>query len=159
MALFLSTYVNKVDRKGRVSIPAQFRAALGEQAAHGIFLFRSLQLPALEACSAAYMERLSASLDDPALPDDQRELLETAIFGASIQLSIDGEGRVLLPQDFAAYATISEDAAFVGVRRTFQIWEPSALQAHSTRAREQARGQAISLSSILARTGASGAAP
>lgn len=157
MALFLSTYVNKVDRKGRVSIPAPFRAALGGQAAQGIFLFRSLQLPALEACSAAHMEQLSASLDDPALPDDQRELLETTIFGGSIQLPIDGEGRILLPQDFATYATIGEEAAFFGVRRTFQIWEPAALEAHTARAREQARGQSISLSSILARTGAGGA--
>lgn len=159
MALFLSTYVNKVDGKGRVSIPAPFRAALGEQAAQGIFLFRSLQLPALEACSTGHMERLSASLDDPALPDDQRDLLETTIFGGSTQLPIDGEGRILLPQEFATYAAIGEKAAFFGVRRTFQIWEPSALEAHIGRAREQARGQAISLSSILARTGAGGATP
>ena len=45
MALFLDTFVNKIDRKGRVSVPATFRAALDGQAFHGIVALPVVQVP------------------------------------------------------------------------------------------------------------------
>jgi MraZ protein len=149
MTLFLSTYVNKVDRKGRVSVPAPFRNALPGQPF--VFVFRSLQHPALEACSTSHIEQLGQSLDDPDLPAEERDLIETTIFGGSVQLPFDAEGRILLPPEFLAFAGIGEEAAFFGLRRTFQIWEPAALASHTTGSRETARSRSISLGTIIAR--------
>ncbi|HYE51683.1 MAG TPA: MraZ family transcriptional regulator [Azospirillaceae bacterium] len=150
MSLFLSTYVNKVDKKGRVSVPAPFRSALGGQAE--LIVFRSLQANALDACSVDYMNQLSDALDNPDMPDDLRDLIETTVFGGSVRLPIDPEGRIVIPEQFMGFAGLGENAAFVGRRRTFQIWEPDAFAAHEAASRDQGRANNISLSTVLART-------
>jgi MraZ protein len=149
MAVFLSSFVNKIDKKGRVSVPAPFRAALGADTS-GIVVFRSLQYEALEGCSIAHLELLSQSLEKQDLPPDVFELIETTIFGSSVQLPFDGEGRIILPQNLIAAVGISEEAAFVGRRKTFQIWDPKKLSVHETAARSKARAKDISLSKIIA---------
>lgn len=159
MTLFLSTYVNKIDRKGRVSVPAPFRQALAGQSFPGIYVFRSMQYPALECFSAQQMEMLSDSLDDPDLPADQRDLLETIIFGGTAQLPFDPEGRIIIPQDFMEFAGLAEEAAFLGLRKTFQIWEPKALAAHTEAQRQAARSKNISLSTVIATSGRARARP
>ena len=154
MPVFLSSFVNKIDKKGRVSVPASFRAALADPTtgadATGIVVFRSLQHDALDGCSIDHLELLSRSLEKQDLPPDVFELIETTIFGGSIQLPFDSEGRVTLPQSLASAVSISEDVAFVGRRKTFQLWQPEKLTAHETAARTAAKAKDISLSKIIA---------
>src|SRR5258708_29192718 len=57
MALFLSTHVNKVDKKGRVSVPAQFRSAVVGQSFPGIVAFRSFILAVIGAAGIERMEK------------------------------------------------------------------------------------------------------
>ncbi|MDD4616810.1 MAG: MraZ family transcriptional regulator [Alphaproteobacteria bacterium] len=158
MAVFLSSFVNKIDKKGRVSVPAPFRAALGTDTA-GIVVFRSLQYEALEGCSIAHLELLSESLEKQDLAPDVFELIETTIFGGSVQLPFDGEGRIVLPHTLISAVGIADEVAFVGRRKTFQIWDPQKLAAHEETAREKARAKDISLSKIIAAVTAGGAKP
>jgi len=149
MAVFLSSFVNKIDKKGRVSVPASFRAALGTDTA-GIVVFKSLQHDALDGCSISHLELLSQSLEKQDLPPDIFELIETTIFGGSVQLPFDSEGRISLPQPMIASVGIGEEVAFVGRRKTFQIWDPKKLSAHELAARTAAKAKDISLSKIIA---------
>ena len=149
MAVFLSSFVNRLDKKGRVSVPASFRAVLGAKAS-GIVVFRSLQHDALDACSIAHLELLSQSLERQDLSPETYELIETTIFGGSQQLLFDGEGRITLPNNLAASVGITDEVAFVGRRKTFQLWDPKKLTAHDSASRSAARAKDISLSKILA---------
>lgn len=149
MPVFLSSFVNRIDKKGRVSVPASFRAALGTDAA-GIVVFRSLQHEALDGCSTGHLELLSQSLEQQDLPSDIYELIETTIFGGSVQLPFDGEGRITLPHNLASAVGIVDEVAFVGRRKTFQLWSPKKLAAHDAAARSAARAKDISLSKIIA---------
>lgn len=152
MAVFLSTHVNKVDRKGRVSIPAQFRQSLAKTSApNALYVWPSLNHPALEGADQDYIDILSDSLESPDLDAEEREMIETFIFGKMVPLTIDNEGRVGLPRDLAEIAGVGEEAAFIGRRKTFQIWEPSALKAHEDALREQVVKKDISLSQIVAK--------
>jgi len=145
MALFLSTFINKVDKKGRVSVPAPFRAALSGQGFDGIVAFRSYKFPAIEACGYDRMEGLSASVDDLALFSEAQDDLAATIFADARQLPFDSDGRVILPGDLAAHAGITDRAAFVGRGPTFQIWEPKAFQAFQDEARARTRRQGATL--------------
>jgi MraZ protein len=149
MAIFLSSYINRLDKKGRVSVPASFRTALGPDAA-GIVVFRSLQHEALDGCSIAHLELLSQSLEKQDLAPDVYELIETTIFGGAVQLPFDGEGRISLPQQLAAAVGITDEVAFVGRRKTFQLWSPKKLAAHDNSVRADARARDISLSKLIA---------
>jgi len=154
MTIFLSSFVNKVDKKGRVSVPASFRAALNSTTsgsdASGIVVFRSLQHEALDGCSIGHLELLSQSLEKQDLAPDVYELIETTIFGGSVQLPFDGEGRITLPQSLASAVGIEDEVAFVGRRKTFQLWNPQKLIAHDAASRSAARARDISLSKIIA---------
>jgi MraZ protein len=150
MAVFLSSFVNKIDKKGRVSVPASFRAVLGVEAP-GIVVFRSLQHDALDGCSVAHLELLSQSLEKLDLASDVYEMIETTIFGGSIQIPFDSEGRVSLPSNLAKAVGIEDEVAFVGRRKTFQLWNPSKFAAHEAATRSAARSKELSLSQIIAR--------
>jgi MraZ protein len=144
VALFMSTYVNKVDRKGRVSVPATFRTALADLSFDGIVAFPSLDYEALEATGIDRMEAVSAGLDELEQPDEQQSLA-TLILARSQRLPFDPEGRIVLPEKFAAYAHITESAAFVGLGPTFQIWEPYRFAEHEAALVDRARRQGTRL--------------
>jgi MraZ protein len=139
MPLFLSTYVNKIDRKGRVSVPAPFRAALAAQPFQGVVLFKGTTQDCIEGFDYAAMEEISSRLDHFDLFSNQQDDLATAIFAESVQCPFDGEGRIGIPQSMIEFAGLGENAAFVGLGRKFQIWDA----ARFDKRREDARANVI----------------
>lgn len=134
MALFLSTYVNKLDKKGRISVPSGFRAALAGQSFQGVVLFKSQKHAALEGFPMSYMEDISERLDHFDLFSDEQDDLATTIFAQSVQLPLDGDGRIILPSDLIDFAGLGEQASFVGLGHKFQIWAPEKLEARKVEA-------------------------
>jgi MraZ protein len=145
MALFLSTFVNKIDKKGRISVPATFRAALSGESFQGIVAFRSYKHQAIEACSMERMQKLCASVDDLDFFSDKQDDLASTIFADALQLPLDGDGRIILPQILLDHAGISDSAAFVGRGATFQIWMPEAFAAFQDEARARVSEQQTTL--------------
>lgn len=148
MALFLSTYTNKVDKKGRVSVPASFRAALGDQLSQGIVVFCSGQHSCLEGFDCAKMEEISERLDAFDLFSDDQDDLATTVFGESVQLLFDAEGRVTLPLELMEAAHIVDSATFVGLGRKFQIWSPEQFKARKSRARASVQDKKLTIPKI-----------
>jgi MraZ protein len=144
VALFVSTFINKVDRKGRVSVPAPFRAALNGQSFHGIVAYRSLKLSAIEASGQDRLEDLVARLDQLPEMSDERNAL-TSILPDMQQIAFDGEGRIMLPPELAQHAGIGETAAFVGLGRSFQIWEPARFERHQAEMRALAVSRGLTV--------------
>jgi MraZ protein len=142
--LFLSTFVNKVDRKGRVSVPATFRAAVADQSFSGIVVFPSFRHEALDASGIKRMEEMSERLNSLDEFSEEHENL-SMLFASSQALPFDPEGRIMLPENLAAYAHITESAAFVGLGKSFQIWEPNRFADHQATLRERARRQGTRL--------------
>ncbi len=145
MALFLSTYTNKVDRKGRVSVPAPFRAALSTQAFQGVVLFRSNNHLCLEGFGQSAMEDLSDRLEHFDLFSAEQDDMATAIFGDAVQLPFDGDGRIVLSADLIAFAKLDEQAAFVGLGRKFQVWSPAEFEARRAAARKSVQEKGLTL--------------
>src|ERR1700739_890836 len=102
--LFLSTFVNKVDRKGRVSVPATFRAAVADQSFPGIVIFPSFRYEALDAGGT---RRVGERLKRPEEFSEEHENL-AMLFAASKPLPFDTEGRIVLPENLAQYAHITD---------------------------------------------------
>jgi MraZ protein len=142
--LFLSTFVNKVDRKGRVSVPATFRAAVADQSFPGIVVFPSFKYDALDASGIKRMEEMSARQNTIDEFSDEHENLGM-LFADAQALPFDPEGRIILPGNLAEHAHITENAAFVGLGKSFQIWEPTRFSEHQAMLRERARRQGTRL--------------
>ncbi len=141
MTSFLSTFVNKVDRKGRVSVPAPFRNALSEAAYQGVIVYLSLADNAIDAFGRTLLENLNQRRLDKTMADGDFEqtLLGTdnmidTIMAMAHELPFDGEGRILLPPTLAKTVGIKDRAAFVGRGTRFQIWAPDMFEEHQRKA-------------------------
>ncbi len=145
MGLFLSTFVNKIDKKGRVSVPASFRAALANVPEfQGVVIFSSFTKTCIDGCGMDYMMRLSESAGELGPFSQDREDLE-AIFSDAHQLLWDPEGRIALPERLIHHAKITDTVMFAGKGQTFQIWEPSAHEEEVAKARTRVRDNRLSL--------------
>jgi MraZ protein len=136
--MYLSTYESGLDDKRRMTIPAAFRAVLKDKAGDGVLIWKSFRGPYLEGAGMDYILKIKAALDGMDPYDDAREAFETAIFGGSRQFALDSAGRLVLPEDFAAHATLTERAVIVGVGDSFQVWSPEAYAERERAARESA---------------------
>lgn len=127
MKTFIGTFVNKIDSKGRISVPAPFRMVIQAKGLSGIALYPSLVDPCIEGCGLDRIEALADNLPDDPLPGVDEDAYAHLIIGTARETPFDGGGRVILPEDFMAKAALTDKGAFVGKGRSFQIWEPAAL--------------------------------
>lgn len=145
MALFLSTFINKIDKKGRVSVPAPFRSSLMDNSFQGFVAFRSYNQAAIEGCDIGRMERLSQSVDTLDLFSQAQEDLASTLFADAHQLAFDQDGRILLPELLREHANIKDQVAFVGRGTTFQLWHPETFKTQQEDARKRIAEQKTTL--------------
>jgi len=148
--LFLSTFQNKIDKKGRISVPAQFRSALTKaenSEFNGIISYASFINPCIESCGFERIKQLAQRIESLDPFSEEHDAFSTIILGGSVQLPFDSEGRILLPEDLLEIASIKEAAVFVGKGATFEIWEPKSFAAYSARSRDIAREKRLHLKS------------
>ena len=122
--MFLSIFENRLDKKGRVSVPASYRAHLSSLGYNGIICFPSFNNQSIEAWSQDRIEKISNSIDTLNPFDEKKDYFATSILSESINLQFDSEGRILLGQKLLKHAKIKNSMLFVGQGKTFQIWEP-----------------------------------
>ncbi|SDG45098.1 division/cell wall cluster transcriptional repressor MraZ [Roseospirillum parvum] len=153
MKLFLSTTVNKVDRKGRVSVPAGFRTVLAANTTPGVFVFPSFHGACIMGVGSDEMERLADGTESFAAFSPEHEDAARLIFGATHHLNWDETGRILLPAELREHAGIDDQAAFVGVGKRFEIWHPE----RHREARDTARQRAVETKLSIPMPGSGGA--
>ncbi|MGF1454126.1 MAG: division/cell wall cluster transcriptional repressor MraZ [Alphaproteobacteria bacterium] len=140
MGLFLSTVINRIDAKGRTSVPAKFRAALADEGAMGVVVFPSFTHACLEAMTMEKVVAIADRLEGQFNPfDDEGDAFAQSILAACMELPFDREGRIMLPGGLCDHAGIDAEAAFVGLGRRFQIWDPETYAAYAAEARALAR--------------------
>jgi MraZ protein len=139
MDRFVSNYTHRLDSKGRVSIPATFRAVLARDGFEGLYVHPALDAPALDAGGNMLLAGIDAFLSTLPPYSDERDHLSTALFGTSEILKVDPEGRVILTESVKAHAGVGDAVTFVGLGPKFQIWEPDRFRAHLEEARAKVR--------------------
>jgi MraZ protein len=139
MDRFVSHFSLRLDAKGRVSIPAPFRAVLARDGFEGLYCYPALDRPALDAGGNALLREIETLIARFSPYSEEREQFSMALFGTSEVLKIDGEGRVVLTEPLKNHAGIKDEVAFAGVGHKFQIWEPGRFRAELAEATEKVR--------------------
>ena len=108
--LFLGSHPSRIDQKGRIAAPADFRRALDLKDFNGFFCHPSLTGPFLVCGGSRYVLRLHAMID--ALPpfDPKRRALERTLLGRARTISFDADGRFILPAPLRAQARLEDTA-------------------------------------------------
>ena len=136
---FVSHSTNRLDAKGRVSIPATFRGVLARDGFEGLYVHPSLDAQAVDCGGHALLREIDGLLERLPPYSEERDLFSTALLGTSEILKVDTEGRVILTDSVKHHAGISSEVTFVGQGHKFQIWEPSRFRAHLEEARNRVR--------------------
>ncbi len=136
--MFLSTYENKLDKKGRVSVPASFRSYLSSLGYNGIICYPSFNNQSIEAWPQDRIEKISNTIDTLSPFEEKRDFFATSILSESTNLQFDSEGRILLTLKLIKHAKIKNSMIFVGQGKTFQIWEPTIFEKFRANARKKA---------------------
>ena len=123
--MFLSTFENKIDKKGRVSVPASFRSYLSNLGYNGVICYPSFNNNCIEAWPQDRIEKISNAIDSLNPFEEKKDYFATSILSESTNLQFDSEGRILITSKLLKHAKIKNVMLFVGQGKTFQIWEPS----------------------------------
>ena len=143
--MFLSTYENKLDKKGRVSVPASFRSHLSNLGYNGIICYPSFNHQCIESWPQDRIEKISNTIDSLNPFEEKRDFFATSILSESINLQFDSEGRISLTPKLLKHAKIKKSMMFVGQGKTFQIWEPTIFEKFKVNARKKANLNRASL--------------
>ena len=135
--MFLSTYENKLDKKGRVSVPSSFRSYLSNLGYNGVICYPSFNNQCIEAWPQDRIEKISNAIDSLNPFEEKKDYFATSILSESINLQFDSEGRILLTSKLLKHAKIRNSMLFVGQGKTFQIWEPTIFEKFRVTARRK----------------------
>ena len=143
--MFLSVYENKLDKKGRVSVPASFRSYISNLGYNGIICFPSFNNQSIEAWPQDRIEKISNAIDNLNPFEEKKDYFATSILSESTNLQFDGEGRILITTKLLKHAKIKNSMLFVGQGKTFQIWEPANFEKFRTNAKKKSNLNRASL--------------
>ncbi len=96
MIRFLSNFVNRIDAKGRVSVPASFRSILASADVQDLYCFQDFAFPAISAGGPELLARLERRIEvaDPFSPEGNR--MSLLVHGGGVFMKLDQEGRLMV---------------------------------------------------------------
>jgi len=145
--LFLDTVINKVDAKGRVSLPADYRAIVKDLGSE-IVCYRSLNAPCIEGCTEDLLEKLATEIENSTdFFSETQDDLTNLVFGDAKRYTFDSTGRIMLSEKLLKHAEITDSAVFVGKGRKFQIWSLENWEKEEKKLREKIKQNRPSLKS------------
>lgn len=139
MAGFVSHFTNRLDAKGRVSIPAPFRAVLTRDGYDGLFTIPSSHSASIDAGGNELVNEIEGRLAQYNKMSPEYDALAMALFGASETPKIDGDGRIVISDMVREITGITDQVTFTGLGYKFQIWHPDQFREHRAEVQRQAR--------------------
>jgi len=124
--VFTGEYRHAVDVKGRIAVPARFRAQLDGGAVVARWLDTCLAIFPMAA-----WEELSAKVGRLPVTDPNARLLQRQLFSGAFETELDRQGRVLVPQGLRAFAGLEDEAMVLGSRDHAEIWAPARWETYS----------------------------
>jgi MraZ protein len=147
MPRLVGKHPKKIDSKGRVSVPKQFRDALmnGDAAAGDIYAISHFQYPAIWVFGENVMDQITEGLGEFDLFSAERNDMASVLLASAHTMTFDAEGRTVLPPDMLTDTQISSEVVFIGQGQHFEMWNPAVFEAHRAEAvaRLRAKGAAL----------------
>jgi MraZ protein len=120
--MFLGEHEHTLDEKGRITLPAKFRDSFPE----GLVLTRGMDGCVYAYAKADWASHVSsrfASLDQ--LSRDDR-MIQRHFFSGAAEVTLDRQGRIMMPGALAAHAKLERDVVVAGVFDHLEIWDRAA---------------------------------
>ncbi|TMC24846.1 MAG: division/cell wall cluster transcriptional repressor MraZ [Chloroflexi bacterium] len=122
--MFLGEHEHTIDAKGRMAVPAKFRAQMDR----GGVISKGMGV-CLSVYTMQGWEEKSAELVSGKSSDELRDF-ERRIYPSASEIELDGQGRMIIPAKLRAYAELGTEVTVAGVRDHFEIWDRATWQAY-----------------------------
>ena len=136
---FLGSHTNKIDAKGRVAAPADFRRALEDDPIRGFYCLPSIRGPYLECGGGDFISYFKEMIRDLDPFDPDREALEEHIIGQIRSLPFDTEGRIVIPELLRKHASLGDRVIFQGRGETFTMMTADGAEERFAASRDRAK--------------------
>jgi MraZ protein len=136
MSRFLSNATNKIDAKGRVSVPAGFRSALSERGVQELYCLQDFIYPAISVGGPDLLDRYEKQISSVDLFSPEANRMSLLVHGGGVFMRLDAEGRLMVTDFIRDFTGISSEVTFVGRSDHFQLWRPQAFHEAQAAARE-----------------------
>lgn len=139
MNRFLSHATNRIDSKGRVSVPSMFRSVLSALDIRELYCFQDFVFPAISAGGPELLDRFERQIvgEDPFSP--QANQMSLLVHGGGVFMKLDQEGRLMVTDFIRDFTGITTEVTFVGRADHFQLWAPQVFIECQAAAREERR--------------------
>ncbi|WP_235890893.1 division/cell wall cluster transcriptional repressor MraZ [Pararhizobium mangrovi] len=137
MNRFLSNATNRIDTKGRVSVPAAFRSVLTRLDVSELYCLQDFVFPAISVGGPELLDRYESQIEalDPFSEEANR--LSLLVHGGGVFAKLDAEGRMMVTDFIRSFTGITKEVVFVGRGRYFQLWDPETFEATASKARQE----------------------
>jgi len=125
--MFLGEYEHTIDAKGRLAVPAKFRAQMDRGAVISKGMGTCLSVYTMER-----WDEKSAELASGKTSDELRDF-ERRIYPSASEVELDGQGRMVIPAKLRSYADLANEVTVAGVRDHFEIWDRTAWYTYQER--------------------------
>jgi len=125
--VLIGCFEHAIDPKGRMFIPAKLRDELGER-----FVVTRGTLGCLFGFSFSQWEGFSEKLHALPLGDPNAQRVVRILSAGATEVELDKQGRILLPQNLRAFASLSKDATIIGATNRIEIWNREAWESYCT---------------------------
>ena len=126
--MFIGEYQHNIDQKGRIAVPAKFRPQLGS----GVVVTRGLDHCLFIYTETEWQELAQKLVALPLTQANSRAFVRLMLAGA-MQVSLDSQGRILLPDYLREYAGLNKEAVIAGLFNRVEIWDKQKWQEYKAR--------------------------
>jgi len=118
--MLIGEYIHTLDDKNRISLPVKFRKEMGKSI---------VVAPGLDNCLALYTlvewKKISSKLSDSSMLASDNRSFSRFMFGQAVIVDVDGNGRILIPENLKNRSSLSSKVVVIGVQNRAEIWNES----------------------------------
>ncbi|MES5099625.1 division/cell wall cluster transcriptional repressor MraZ [Agrobacterium sp. BA1120] len=126
MGRFLSNVTNRIDAKGRVSVPSLFRSVLAERGIQELYCLQDFAFPAISVGGPDLLERYERQIASMDAFSPEANAMSLLVHGGGVFMKLDAEGRLMVTDFIREFTAITTEVTFVGRADHFQLWQPEA---------------------------------
>ncbi|MEQ8241586.1 MAG: division/cell wall cluster transcriptional repressor MraZ [Cyclobacteriaceae bacterium] len=127
MAFFTSEYECKLDTKGRLVLPAKFKANLPEVSTTELVIRKGFESSLILYPMLEY-KKIHARINALNEFDEEQRKLKRNFFRSIAEVGLDSAGRILLPKAMLAHAKLEKDALLIGMGNYIEMWNPEVFE-------------------------------
>ncbi len=116
--MFLGEYQHTIDEKGRMAVPIKFR----NDVASGAVVTRGID-KCLFIYPKAEWEKLAGKIANLSLLQANSRSFSRHMFANAMDVELDKQGRVILPDYLRAYAGVKKNVVVAGLYNRIEIWD------------------------------------